>query len=203
MGAHHGVGGAPGAVLLLGPRLALGAVAAVGTAVGTAAVRIGDGIDRARRAALRRAVAAVVAQLDLDALVARVDVNKVADRVEVNRVADRVDVDRIARRVDIDALLVRADPVGLARQVLEEIDIGRIVRETGGSMTGDALDSVRLRSARADRLVDAFTDRLLRRNGSVPSPPPSSSSSPPSRRGGTVENSAGPGSGAPARRTAP
>ncbi|WP_157851484.1 hypothetical protein [Streptomyces monomycini] len=209
MGAHHGAKCAPGIVLLLGPRLALRAVVAVGTAVGAAAERIGDRVGRARRAALRRVVAAVVAQLDLDALVARVDVNKVAERVAVDRVADRVDVERIARRVDIDALLVRADPVGLARQVLEEIDIGRLVRDTGGSLTGDAVDAVRLRSARADRLVDAFTDRLLRRNGSVPSsapsppssaPPSSSPPSPPPRGGEAVEGS---GPGAPTGRTAP
>ncbi|MEV5599687.1 hypothetical protein [Streptomyces sp. NPDC052496] len=196
MGAHRGAEGALGAVLLFGPRLALGAVTAVGTAAVTAAVRLHDGVERVRRAALRRAVAAVVAQLDLDALVARVDVDKVADRVDVDRVADRVDVERIARRVDIDAVLVRADPVALTRQVLEEIDIGRIVRDTGGSMTGDALDTVRLRVARADRLVDAFTDRLLRRNGTVPS----QQAAPSSRSDGAAE---GPEPGAPAGRTPP
>ncbi|OKI02120.1 hypothetical protein A6A06_13620 [Streptomyces sp. CB02923] len=193
MGAHHGAEGPLAAVLLIGPRLALGAAAAVGTAVGAAAVRVGDGVGRAQRAVLRRVVAAVVDQLDLDALVARVDVNRVAERVDVNRVADRVDVERVARRVDLDAVLDRLDPVALTRQVLEEIDIGRIVRDTGGGMTGEALDAVRLRSARADRLVDAFADRLLRRNGTVPS-------SPSARTG---DDGGGPGSGGPAGRTPP
>ncbi|MEU2793301.1 hypothetical protein [Streptomyces sp. NPDC007100] len=159
MAAHRGAEGPLTTVLLLGPRLTLGAAAAAGTV---------------SRAALRRlvasVVAAVVAQLDLDDLVSRVDVDRVADRVDVDRVADRVDVDRIARRVDLDALLDRVDMAALARQVLEEIDIGRIVRDTGGGMTVEALDAVRLRSARADRLVDAFTDRLLRRDGNGRTP---------------------------------
>ncbi|WP_158813270.1 hypothetical protein [Streptomyces rimosus] len=155
-----------GAVLLLGPRLALGAVAAAGTAAATVAGRVADGVGGVRRAVLRRLVAAVVAQLDLEALVARVDVNKVAERIDVDRVADRVDVARVARRVDIDAVLDRVDLAGYTRQVLEEVDIGAIVRDTGGDLTGEALDAVRLRSARADRLVDAVTDRLLRRTPS-------------------------------------
>ncbi|MFH9423938.1 hypothetical protein [Streptomyces sp. NPDC017529] len=155
MAAHRGAEGPLETVLLLGPRLALGAATAVGTVA---------------RAALRRLVASVVAQLDLDDLVSRVDVDRVADRVDVDRVADRVDVERIARRVDLDAVLDRVDVAALTRQVLEEIDIGRIVRDTGGGMTAEARDAVRLRSARADRLVDAFTDRLLRRDGTGRTP---------------------------------
>ncbi|WP_050511944.1 hypothetical protein [Streptomyces rimosus] len=166
MAGHRATEGPLGAALLLGPRLALGAVAAVGTVAATAAVRVADGIGDTRRAVLRRLVAAVVGQLDLEALVARVDVNKVAERIDVDRVADRVDVARVARRVDVDAVLDRVDLAGYARQVLEEIDVGAIVRDTGGDLTGEALDAVRLRGARADRLVDAVTDRLLRRTPS-------------------------------------
>ncbi|MFD7663763.1 hypothetical protein [Streptomyces sp. NPDC059788] len=175
MGGHRGAESPLETILLLGPRLALGAVAAADAVAGRAGAEMG----RLRRAALRRLVAAVVDQLDLDDLVSRVDVNRVADRVDVNRVADRVDVERVARRVDVDAMVDRADPVALTRQVLDEIDVGRIVRDTGGGLTGEALDAVRLRSARADRLVDAFTDRLLRRNGTVPSSRPQPPDRPP------------------------
>ncbi|WJV50649.1 hypothetical protein [Streptomyces flavofungini] len=146
-----------GAVLFL-PRLTLRAVRA--------------GAD----ALLRELISAVVARIDLDALVARVDVDRVADRVDVDRVAarvdigsiaDRVDVNRIADRVDVRAVIARVDLVPLTLEVLARIDLGRIVRDTGGGMTRETLDALRERSMRADLMVNHLAGRLLRRNGTV------------------------------------
>ncbi|MBO4253941.1 hypothetical protein [Streptomyces griseorubiginosus] len=118
---------------------------------------------RARNEALsaaRRLVqvlaAAVLDEIDLDA---------VADRLDVDRVASRLDVDRVASRIDIDAVLARVDLVTYTELVLEEMDIGRVVRDTGGSITAETLDAFREQNARADRLVQRIADRLLRRAG--------------------------------------
>ncbi|MGB8946087.1 MAG: hypothetical protein WCD21_38510 [Streptomyces sp.] len=125
---------------------------------------------------VRPLVTMVLDRIDLDALVSRVDVNRVADRVDVeriavridvDRVADRVDVDRVADRVDIEAVLARIDLVGLTRDVLREIDLGRIVRDTGGGMTVETVEAVRLLGQRGDRTVNRLTDRLLRRTARV------------------------------------
>ncbi|MEU6770470.1 hypothetical protein ABZ919_04160, partial [Streptomyces sp. NPDC046759] len=108
---------------------------------------------------------AVLARTDPDAFLDRVDLDAVLARVDLDAVADRVDVDRIARRIDPDALLARVDLAAWAEQVLEELDVGRIVRDTGGSITAETLDAFRERNARADGFVDRMTDRLLHRHG--------------------------------------
>lgn len=137
---------------------------------------LGAGAEVADRL-IRAVTAAVVDRLDLDAIVARVDVNRVADRVDVNRVADRVDVDRvvlrvdvdaIADRVDIDAVIARVDLVVLTRDVLQAIDLGRIVRDTSGGMAEGTVAALRVRSIRADQVVNRFADRLLHRPGTDP-----------------------------------
>ncbi|OXY89502.1 hypothetical protein [Streptomyces diastatochromogenes] len=113
---------------------------------------------------------AVLARVDVDTLLSRIDLDAVVDRIDVDAVAERLDVDRVARRIDLDAVLARVDLVTYTEQVLEELDVGRIVRDTGGSMTAETLDAFREQNARADRFVDRFTERLLHRAGSPPGP---------------------------------
>ncbi|MGW5739053.1 MULTISPECIES: hypothetical protein [Streptomyces] len=126
--------------------------------------RVADRVD-VERVAVRVDVDRVADRVDVDRVAARVDVDRVADRVDVGRVADRVDVDRVADRVDIDAVLDRIDLVGLTRDVLREIDLGRIVRDTGGGMTVETVEAVRVLGRRGDRNVNRLADRLLRRTG--------------------------------------
>lgn len=116
----------------------------------------------------------VAARLDLDAVLARVDLDAVLDRVDLDAVLARVDLDGVVGRVDLDALVARVDPdpllarvdlVAYAESVLDELDLGRVVRDTGGSITAETLDAFREQNARADRLVQRLTDRLLHRAG--------------------------------------
>ncbi|MEV1022084.1 hypothetical protein [Streptomyces sp. NPDC050264] len=129
-------------------------------------------------ALIRPVVTAVLDRIDLDAVVARVDVNRVADRVDVERIAARVHVNRIADRVDVDRVIARIDLVGLTREVLREIDLGRIVRDTGGGMTAETVDAIRLLGQRGDRSVNRLADRLLGRAGA----PPDTTAEPPPRQ---------------------
>jgi hypothetical protein len=87
----------------------------------------------------------------------------VLDEVDVEAVVSRVDVDQIAARIDIDAIVARLDLVALTEGVLDEIDLGKLVRESGGSMTAETIDAFRLQNMHADRFVDRIADRLLRR----------------------------------------
>ncbi|MFI8228198.1 hypothetical protein ACIGDI_05180 [Streptomyces sp. NPDC085900] len=111
----------------------------------------------------------IVEQVDVNRVAARLDVDAVAGRIDLDRIAARVDVDRIAARLDIDGVIARVDLVTLTRAVLEEIDLGRIVRETSGGMADETVDALRLRSARADHIVNRVADRLLHRP--APEPP--------------------------------
>ncbi|MCF3119102.1 hypothetical protein IPZ68_05175 [Streptomyces arenae] len=135
-----------------------------------------DTVGGAADAVTRAVISAVLDRVDLDALVARVDVNRIADRIDVDRIAERVDVNPIADRVDVDAVIDRIDLVGITRDVLREIDLGKIVRDTGGGLTTDTVDAIRLLGQRGDRSVNRLADRLLRRadppsdNGADPSP---------------------------------
>jgi hypothetical protein len=118
---------------------------------------------------------AIVARLDVDAIAAGVDLNALAEKIDVMRVIDRVDLDAVVGRVDIDLaaarldldpVIDRADVVGLARYVMQEIDLPAVIRGSTSSLTTDMVHGVRDQGADADRAVERVVDRLLlRRRG--------------------------------------
>ncbi|MGW4565996.1 hypothetical protein ACWEN3_27465 [Streptomyces sp. NPDC004561] len=111
-------------------------------------------------------------RVDVDTLLTRIDLDAVIARIDVNALVDRVDVDRVARRVDVDAVLARVALATYVEEVLREVDVGRIVRDTGDSITAETLDAFREQNARADRFVDRITGRLLHRGGPNGGPAP-------------------------------
>jgi hypothetical protein len=124
---------------------------------------------------------AVAARLDLDAVVSRVDLDSVASRLDLDAIIDRADLDRAVSRVDLGAIVARVDPdevvarvdieaalrrldlAGIARQVIEAIDLAEILRESAGAVSSQAARSVRTESMHADESVSRFFDRVLRR----------------------------------------
>ena len=123
-----------------------------------------DKVDVARVVA-RVDLDAVASGLDLDALVERVDVIRVIDRVDLDAVVERVDLDRAVERVDVDRVLARTDVAGLARYVVQVIDLPGLLRASTGTVTSEMVRSVRDQGADADRAVERVVDRLLRRPG--------------------------------------
>ena len=123
----------------------------------------------------------IAADIDLDALIARVDINAIVDRldmerlvdrlpieavlarVDLNAVADRLDVDRVAERLDLEAVVARIDLAGLAQEVIDEIDLPEIIRDSSGAMASETVQEVRVLGIGADRLVARVVDRVLRR----------------------------------------
>ena len=71
-----------------------------------------------------------------------------------------VDIDAAAARLDLEAVIGRVDLAGLARQVLEEIDLPEIIRESTGSMASDTLRGVRMQTISADDAVGRAVDKL-------------------------------------------
>jgi hypothetical protein len=115
---------------------------------------------------------AVAARLDLNALVDKVDVARVIDRVDLDTIVDgvdldravnRVDLDRAVDRVDVDRVIARTDIAGLARYVVQEIDLPGLLRASTGSVSSEMVRSVRNQGADADRAVERVVDRLLHR----------------------------------------
>jgi hypothetical protein len=117
---------------------------------------------------------AVVARVDLDAVIGKVDIARVIDRVDLDAVVarvdldgavDRVDLDRAVDRVDVDRVISRTDLAGLARYVVQEIDLPGLLRASTGSVTNEMVRSVRDQGVDADRAVERIVDRLLHRQG--------------------------------------
>jgi len=106
---------------------------------------------------------AVVAQIDVDAILAQIDVDALIRRVDVNAIVERVDVNALMGRVDVDAILERVDLGPVVDRVLDEVDIGAIVMESTGSITGGVVDSVRVQTIVADSLVERVANLVLLR----------------------------------------
>lgn len=108
-------------------------------------------------------VAAVVERVPLADIVGALDIDALLEQVDLNELMAHIDVDAIVQRVDMPAILARVDMVGIVSEVLDEIDIGAIVRESTGSITGDAVDGARVTAMRIDTFVAKVTDRVLLR----------------------------------------
>jgi hypothetical protein len=126
----------------------------------------------ATRALVGAIAAAVLDQVDLDGVVARVDLDRIVDRLDIDQLAARIDVDAIAARIDLDAVIARVDVdavvarvdlPGLTEQVMDEVDLGGIIRESSRTMANETVDSLRVQGMRADRLLSRVVDRILQR----------------------------------------
>ena len=105
----------------------------------------------------------VAARIDIDAIIHRVDLDEIVRGVDLDAIVSRVDIDAVASRIDLDAIVDRIDIVGLARYVVEEIDLPEIIRESTGSMASETVRGVRMQGIGADEAVSRVVDRMLLR----------------------------------------
>jgi hypothetical protein len=119
----------------------------------------------------------ILDRVDMERVLARIDVDEVITRVDVNRVVERIDVDAVIGRVDVNAVVNRVDLPGITEQVMDEVNIGEVIRESTGSVTTQAVDAVRFQGMSMDRFVARVIDRMLMRRGergeTLPADPPS------------------------------
>ncbi|QBJ95863.1 hypothetical protein ERC79_07680 [Rhodococcus sp. ABRD24] len=123
---------------------------------------IAEGID-IERIVDRVDVDAIAARVDIAPILDRVDVNDIAARVDIEQIIDRVDVDAIAAKVDVDAVIERVDLVDLSNSVIEGVDLPRIIRESTGSISTEAVRGARSQGMQADDAVAGFVGRLFGR----------------------------------------
>ena len=105
----------------------------------------------------------IIDRLDLDAIVGSVDLDAVAARIDLDAIVKRVDPDAVIARVDVDATLARLDLAAIARQVIDEIDLPEILRQSTGAVSSEAVREIRDESMLADEALARFVDRVLRR----------------------------------------
>jgi hypothetical protein len=89
----------------------------------------------------------------------------VIDRIDPTSVVlSRIDIDQIiAERIDVEAVVRRVDVVAVARQVIDELDLPEIVRDSSQTMAAETVDGLRRHGMDADRSLAEFIDRVLRR----------------------------------------
>ena len=104
---------------------------------------------------------AAVARVDLDAAVERVDVDAVVRRVAIDAILERIDIDAIVAGVDLDAVIDRLDLAGIVGEVLDEIDLPAIIRDSTGSMASETVRGVRMTGISADDAISRAVDRAL------------------------------------------
>ena len=117
-------------------------------------------------------VGAIVERVDVGAIVEQVDVDAIAGRIDLDAVASRIDLDAIVARVDLDAIVSRIDIAGLTEQVIDEVDLGEIIRESSSTMATETVDALRVQGMRVDGLVSRIADRILFRQGERQTGPP-------------------------------
>lgn len=122
---------------------------------------------------------ALVAGVDLDAAAAGLDVAAVLDRLDLTElVRERVDLDALVAGVNLEAIVRRIDLVGLAEEVIAEVDLPEIIRESTGSVASDTIRGVRMQGISGDEALSRAVHRLRLRRGrrdtaAMPPEPPS------------------------------
>src|SRR5207249_812969 len=84
-------------------------------------------------------------------LLDHIDLDEIAGRIDVARIVDRIDLDAVAARIDVNSFIDRVDLPKLTRQVLDEVDVAEIVRESTSSITTESVDALRHRGMSLDR----------------------------------------------------
>jgi hypothetical protein len=107
----------------------------------------------------------IVDRVDIDAIAERIDLDAIVRRIDLDAIVGRIDLDAIVARVDIDAILARVDLPGLTEQVIDEVDLGEIIRESSSTMASETVDALRVQGMRVDGLVSRIVDRVLQREG--------------------------------------
>ena len=97
-------------------------------------------------------------------------IGDVRERVDLDGLVAAVDLDAAAARIDIDAVLARIDLVGIAEDVIDQLDLPEIIRDSTGSMASDTLREVRMQGISGDEAVTRAIDRLRLRRSRRPTP---------------------------------
>ena len=110
----------------------------------------------------------IVDKIDISAIIAKVDIDGIVATVDLGKIIARIDVNAVAATIDIDAIIDRVDLIGIADDVIDEIDLPRIIRQSSGSIASETVVGVRLTSASADDQVTRIMEKLRLRRRSAP-----------------------------------
>ena len=81
----------------------------------------------------------IVSRVDIDAIVSRIDIDKIAASIDLDAIVARIDIDGIVETVDVEAIIERVNVVEIAEDVINEIDLPEIIRDSTGSMASQVV----------------------------------------------------------------
>lgn len=112
-------------------------------------------------------IARVLNRVDIDEVLGRTNIDAIIARVDLNNIATRIDVDPIIQRTNIDAVIARVDVLTIAAEIIDGIDLPRIIRQSTGALSSDAVKGIRSQSRTADDAVATFVGRLFGKGDST------------------------------------
>ena len=69
-------------------------------------------------------------------------------------------------------MIERLELAKIAEEVIEELDVGELIRDSTGSMTTETVEGIRIQGMNADRFVSRLVDRAFgRRDNDDPRTP--------------------------------
>jgi hypothetical protein len=105
----------------------------------------------------------LIDRVDIDRALERIDLNEVVARIDIERIVARVDVDELAGKVDLEAMIERLQLAKIAEEVIDELDVGELIRDSTGSMATETVEGIRIQGMNADRFVSRLVDRAFGR----------------------------------------
>lgn len=87
----------------------------------------------------------------------------IIEHIDIDAIVSRIDLDAIIAQIDVEALVDRIDVAALVRQVIEEIDLPALIRESSGAVASEAVVGIRMQSIQADERVSRIVDKVLLR----------------------------------------
>jgi hypothetical protein len=124
-------------------------------------------------------VIAAVLPTVVDQVLDQVDLTTmVVEHVDVAKIVDSIDIAAIVKNIDIESIVGEMDLGSIANQVIEDVDLPGLIRESSGAMASDSIIAIRTQSIGADELVNRVMDRILLRRSDraartrAPEPPP-------------------------------
>jgi hypothetical protein len=74
-------------------------------------------------------------------------------------------VEGVVARIDFEAIINRVDLNTMARQVVADIDLAEIIRDSTGALASETVRGLRMQGIEADERVNRIVDKALLRRG--------------------------------------
>ena len=97
----------------------------------------------------------------------------------VEQVLQRLDLTTLVEQnVDVEHIVESVDLVAITNEIIAEIDLPEIIRQSTGSVASETVRGVRMQAISADDAVGRLSERFRLRRHVVPAPAPTSAPSP-------------------------